>query len=84
MEYTDLMEHNRLEEIWQMPFPKLVQYLSGSNEFKNITILLAHVMAAKTHSTDVEWLIRKKNILKSINRQSMCVKMKNEKWISFY
>jgi len=37
-----------------MPFPKLVQYLSGSNEFKNITILLAHVMAAKTHSTDVE------------------------------
>jgi len=48
------MEHNRVEEIRQMPFSKLVQYLSGSNEFKNITILLARVIAAKTYSTDVE------------------------------
>jgi len=49
MEHTDLMEHNRLEEIRQMLLNKLVQYiLSASNEFKNISILLARVIAAKT------------------------------------
>ncbi|KAL4107180.1 hypothetical protein QTP88_017563 [Uroleucon formosanum] len=78
MEYTDLMEHNRLEEIRQMPLPKLVQYLSGSKEFKNITILLARVIAAKPHSADVERLISKSNILKSINRQSLHVETENE------
>ncbi|KAL5233951.1 hypothetical protein ACI65C_001361 [Semiaphis heraclei] len=78
MEYTDLMEHNRLEEIRQMPLPKLVQYLSGSKEFKNITILLARVIAAKPHSADVERLISKSNILKSINRQCLHVETENE------
>ncbi|KAL4122559.1 hypothetical protein QTP88_014865 [Uroleucon formosanum] len=78
MEYTDLMEHNRLEEIRQMPLPKLVQYLSGSKEFKNITILLARVIAAKPHSADVERLISKSNILKSINHQSLHVETENE------
>jgi len=57
VEYTDLMEHNRLEELRQMPLPKILQYLSGSNEFKNISILLARVIAAKPHSADVERLI---------------------------
>lgn len=37
--------NNKLEEIRQMPLPKLVQYLSGFNEFKNITILLTRVVA---------------------------------------
>ncbi|KAL5236954.1 hypothetical protein ACI65C_007170 [Semiaphis heraclei] len=78
MEYTDLMEHNRLEEIRQMPLPKLVQYLSGSKEFKNITILLARVIAAKPHSADVERLISKSNILKSINRQCLHIETENE------
>lgn len=78
MEYTDLMEHNRLEEIRQMPLPKLVQYLSCSNEYKNITIILARVIAVKPHSADVERSISKSNILKSINRQSLHVKTKNE------
>ncbi|KAL4084422.1 hypothetical protein QTP88_028244 [Uroleucon formosanum] len=78
MEYTDLMEHNRLEEIRQMPLPKLVRYLSGSKEFKNVTILLARVIAAKPHSADVERLISKSNILKSINRQSLHVETENE------
>jgi len=78
MEYADLIEHDRLEEIQQMPLPKLVQYLSGSDEFKNITILLARVIAAKPHSADVERLISKSNILKSINRQSLHVETDNE------
>lgn len=39
MEYTDLMEHDRLEELRKMPLPTLIQYLSGSSEFKNITVL---------------------------------------------
>lgn len=38
-----------------MPLPKLLQYLS--NEFKNISILLARVIAAKPHSANVERLI---------------------------
>lgn len=54
MEYTVLIEHNRLEEIRHMSLPKLEQHLSGSNEFKNITILHARVKAAKSHSADVE------------------------------
>jgi len=78
MEYTDLMEHDKLEEVRQMPLPKLVQYLSGSNEFKNICNLLARVVAAKPHSADVERLISKSNKLKSINRQSMHVVTENE------
>lgn len=77
MEYTDLMEHNRLEELGQMPLPKLLEYLSGSNEFKNISILLARVIAAKPHGADVEQLISKNNILKSINRQSLHVETEN-------
>jgi len=72
------MEDNRLEEIRQMPLPKLVQYLSASNELKNISILLARVIAAKPHSADVERLISKSNILKSINRQSLHVETENE------
>lgn len=61
-----------------MPLPKLVQYLSASNEFKNNSILLARVIAAKPHSTDVERLISKSNILKSINCQSLLVETENE------
>jgi hypothetical protein len=48
-----------------MPLPKLVQYLNGSKELKNISILLARVLAAKLHSADVERLISKSNTLKS-------------------
>jgi len=61
-----------------MSLPKLVQYLSGSNEIKNITILLARVIAAKPHSANVGRLISKGNILKSINCQSLHVKTENE------
>lgn len=32
----------------------ILQYLSGSNEFQNITILLTRVIATKSHSADVE------------------------------
>lgn len=71
------MEHDRLEEIRQMPLPKLVQYLSGSNEFKNISILLARVIATKPHSTDVGRIISKSNILKSINCQNLHVETEN-------
>jgi len=67
--YTDLMEHNRLEKIRQIPLPKLVQYLS--NEYKNISILLVYVIAAIHHSANVKQLISKINILKSINRQNL-------------
>lgn len=64
--------------IRQMLLPKLVQYLSGSNELKNITILLARVISAKPHSADVERLISKSNIFKSINRESLHVETENE------
>lgn len=52
-----------------MPLPKLVQYFSGSNEFKNKAILLVHILVSKSYCADVERLISKRNILKSINRQ---------------
>jgi len=55
-----------------------LEYLSGSNEFKSISILLARFIAANPHSTDVERLISKSNILKSINRQSLHVETENE------
>jgi len=61
-----------------MPLPKLVQYLSGSNEINNISILLARVIAAKPHSADVERLISKSHILKSINRQILHIETENE------
>lgn len=51
--------------------PKLVQYLPGPNEFKNITIWLARFIAIKYHSADVKKLISKRTILKSINCQSL-------------
>jgi hypothetical protein len=47
-----------------------VQHLfAGSNELKNITILIVRV----SHSADVEQLISKSNCNKSINRQSLYV-----------
>jgi len=58
--------NNRLEKMLQIPLPKLVQYLS--KEYKNICILLVCVIAAKHHSANVQHLINKINILKSINR----------------
>lgn len=66
--FTDLMEHNGLEEIRQIPLPKLVQYLSGSNELENITVLLTRVIAGKANSAHVERLIIENNVVELINR----------------
>lgn len=40
MAFTDLMEHNGLEEIRQIPLPKLVQYLSGQQRDKHLLTFL--------------------------------------------
>jgi len=77
MEYTVLMEHDKIEVLRQMPLSKLVQYLSRSNELKNINVLLYCIVAAKPHSADVACLISKSNILKSVNRQSLHVETEN-------
>jgi hypothetical protein len=44
----------------------------------NLIILLVRFITAKPHSTDVEQLISKSNILKSIDCQSLPVETKNE------
>jgi len=62
-----------------LPLPKLVylNYLPGSNDFKIITVLLVHVIAAKPHNANIERLIGKRNILKSINCHNLHVETKN-------
>jgi hypothetical protein len=54
IKYIDLMEQNITEKIQKKLSPKLVHYLSKSNEFKNITILFACCIAANPHSADIE------------------------------
>ncbi|CAI6371445.1 unnamed protein product [Macrosiphum euphorbiae] len=61
-----------------MHLNQIVSNLSTSTiHFKNITILLARILAAKPYSADVERLISASNLLKSPMRSRMSLETEN-------
>lgn len=64
---------------------KSVDYRAAYISFNTVLIVISRVCVAKSHSADVERLIRTSQILKSSDRQSLLVETENEYlFIQFY
>lgn len=78
LEYDELLNISNIYELRKMHLNQIVSKLSTSTiHFKNITILLARILAAKLHSADVERLIIASNLLKSPMRSRMSLETEN-------
>lgn len=78
LEYEEIQEVSNIENLRKMSMASFVQHLSKSGSFNTILTIFSRVLAAKSHSADVERLISTSNILKSADRQNLLVESENE------
>ena len=69
LEFEELTRSSN--QIIKKPLPELVRCLSNSQEYSNVVIVLARILAAKSHSADVERRISANNLLKTSVRASL-------------
>ena len=77
LEYDELMDMDNITAVRKLPLREVVSLLASSNNYTNVTIALARILAAKPHSADVERLISCSNLLKSPDRSRMYVDTEN-------
>ena len=58
-------------QLIRIPLPELLKCLSSSQEYANVVIVLAQLLAAKPHSADVERCISANNLLKTSLRAAL-------------
>lgn len=78
LEYTELLEHDKINQFRQLSLADLIPVLVSSQQFMTVTTILARILAAKPHSADVERLISTSNTLKSKSRSRLSVESENE------
>ena len=79
LEYDELLglEEVQLNSLQKCSLSQKVKLLAQSEHYKNVTVSLARILAAKPHSADVERLISSCNILKSPGRSSLQIETEN-------
>lgn len=71
MEFDDVLHMEDIEKFKKLPLQERVHRLSQSEDYPNLKVTLARILAAKPHSADVERLIRSSVVLKSPDRSGM-------------
>lgn len=77
VQFNDLVGTNSKE----LPFPKLVKFLSSPErfeDFKEVTIMFARILACTPHSADVERCVSANNLLKTNQRSSLSLETENK------
>ena len=77
-EYSEIMDFKSIELLRKESLSKKINYLASCKNYKNVTKILARILAAKPHCADVERLISDNNILKNGLRNRLLVDTENQ------
>jgi len=78
LEYDEILQLDNIENVRTMSLSQLVRFLATSNQFHNVTTIMARILVAKPHSADVERLISTSVTLKTTSRNKLTLDSENQ------